>query len=77
MAMAKSAKAAQLRRAAERMDWLMANARILRSPALWEKYYEAQRIIRLLCLFDCFCNKGFYVGVCCKILVNKIFCFGA
>ena len=48
MAMAKSAKAAQLRRAAERMDWLMANARILRSPALWEKYYEAQRIIRLL-----------------------------
>ena len=48
MAMAKSAKAAQLRRAAERMDWLMANARILRSPALWEKYYEAQRMIRLL-----------------------------
>ena len=48
MAMVKSAKAAQLRRAAERMDWLMANARILRSPALWEKYYEAQRIIRLL-----------------------------
>lgn len=48
MAMAKSTKAAQLRRAAERMDWLMANARILRSPALWEKYYEAQRIIRLL-----------------------------
>ena len=28
MAMAKSAKAAQLRRAAERMDWLMANARM-------------------------------------------------
>ena len=48
MAMVKSAKAAQLRRAAERMDWLMANARILRSPALWEKYYEAQRMIRLL-----------------------------
>lgn len=48
MAMAKSAKAAQLRRAAERMDWLMANARILRSPALWEKYYEAQRMIHLL-----------------------------
>ena len=48
MATAKSAKAAQLRRAAERMDWLMANARILRSPALWEKYYEAQRMIRLL-----------------------------
>lgn len=48
MATAKSAKTAQLRRAAERMDWLMANARILRSPALWEKYYEAQRMIRLL-----------------------------
>ena len=48
MAMAKSAKAAQLPRAAARMDWLMANGRSLRGPALWEKYYEAQRMIRLL-----------------------------
>lgn len=33
---------------AKRLDWLMANARILRSPALWEKYYEALRVVRLL-----------------------------
>ena len=47
MATAKT-KFARMKQTAERLDWLMANARILRSPALWEKYYEAQRIIRLL-----------------------------
>ena len=47
MATAKE-KFARMKQTAERLDWLMANARILRSPALWEKYYEAQRIIRLL-----------------------------
>lgn len=47
MATAKE-KAARQQQTAERLDWLMANARILRSPALWEKYYEALRIVRLL-----------------------------
>lgn len=48
MATAKALQAERMNRAADRLDWLMANARVLRSPALWEKYYEAQRIIRLL-----------------------------
>lgn len=47
MATAKE-KATRQQQTAERLDWLMANARILRSPALWEKYYEALRIARLL-----------------------------
>ena len=44
MATAKT-KFARMKQTAERLDWLMANARILRSPALWEKYYEALRIV--------------------------------
>lgn len=47
MATAKE-RTARLQQTAARLDWLMANARILRSPALWEKYYEAIRITRLL-----------------------------
>mgnify|MGYP000234774379 CR=1 FL=1 len=43
MATAKT-KFARMKQTAERLDWLMANARILRSPALWEKYYEALRV---------------------------------
>lgn len=45
-----TAKETKLRteRTAKRLDWLMANARILHSPALWEKYYEALRVVRLL-----------------------------
>ena len=39
MATAKT-KFARMKQTAERLDWLMANARILRSPALWEKYYS-------------------------------------
>ena len=33
---------------AKRLDWLHDNARVLRSPALWEKYYEAVRMAGLL-----------------------------
>ena len=47
MATAKE-KFTRMKQTAERLDWLMSNARILRSPALWEKYYEALRIDRLL-----------------------------
>lgn len=47
MATAKE-KTVRRQQTAERLDWLMANARILRSPALWEKYHEALRIARLL-----------------------------
>lgn len=47
MATAKE-KFARMQQTAERLDWLMSNARILRSPALWEKYYEALRVVRLL-----------------------------
>ena len=47
MATAKE-KFTRTKQTAERLDWLMSNARILRSPALWEKYYEALRIVRLL-----------------------------
>ena len=47
MATAKT-KFARMKQTAERLDWLMANARILRSPALWERYYEAKRITELL-----------------------------
>ena len=47
MATAKE-KFTRMKQTAERLDWLMSNARILRSPALWEKYYEALRIVRLL-----------------------------
>lgn len=45
-----TAKETKLRteRTAKRLDGLMANARILHSPALWEKYYEALRVVRLL-----------------------------
>ena len=47
MATAKE-KFARMKQTAERLDWLMANARVLRSPALWEKYYEAVRMVGLL-----------------------------
>ena len=47
MATAKT-KSARMKQTAERLDWLMSNARILRSPALWERYYEAKRITELL-----------------------------
>lgn len=47
MATAKT-KFARMKQTAERLDWLMANARILRSPALWERYYEAKHITELL-----------------------------
>ena len=47
MATAKT-KSARMKQTAERLDWLMANARILRSPALWERYYEAKHITELL-----------------------------
>ena len=36
MATAKT-KSARMKQTAERLDWLMANARTLRSPALWER----------------------------------------
>ena len=47
MATAKT-KFARMKQTAERLDWLMANARVLRSPALWERYYEAKHITELL-----------------------------
>lgn len=47
MATAKT-KFARMKQTAERLDWLHDNARILRSPALWERYYEAKRITELL-----------------------------
>lgn len=45
-----TAKETKLRteRTAKRLDWLHDNARILRSPALWERYYEAKHIAELL-----------------------------
>lgn len=48
MATAKAFQAERMNKAADRLDWLMANARVLRSPALWEKYYEAVRMAGLL-----------------------------
>ena len=36
MATAKALQAERMNKAADRLDWLMANARVLRSPALWE-----------------------------------------
>lgn len=45
-----TAKETKLRteRTAKRLDWLHDNARVLRSPALWERYYEAKHITELL-----------------------------
>ena len=48
MATAKALQAERMNKAADRLDWLMANARVLRSPALWEKYHEAVRMAGLL-----------------------------
>lgn len=48
MATAKALQAERMNKAADRLDWLMANARVLRSPALWEKYHEAVRMAELL-----------------------------
>lgn len=48
MATAKTIKTLQLRSAAERLDFLAGNARVLRSPALWDQYHEAVRIAELL-----------------------------
>lgn len=48
MATAKAIKAAQLRQAAARLDSLAGNARVLRSPALWDQYHEAVRMVKLL-----------------------------
>ena len=48
MATAKALQTERMNKAADRLDWLMANARVLRSPALWEKYYEAVRMAELL-----------------------------
>lgn len=47
MATAKT-KFARMKQTAERLDWLHDNARVLRSPALWERYYEAKHITELL-----------------------------
>lgn len=48
MATAKALQAERMNKAADRLDLLMANARVLRSPALWEKYHEAVRMAGLL-----------------------------
>lgn len=48
MATAKALQTERMNKAADRLDWLMANARVLRSPALWEKYHEAVRMAELL-----------------------------
>ncbi|MDD7206688.1 MAG: hypothetical protein SPF64_03185 [Faecalibacterium longum] len=47
MATAKT-KFVRMKQTAERLDWLHDNARVLRSPALWERYYEAKHITELL-----------------------------
>lgn len=47
MATAKT-KFARMKQTAERLDWLHDNARVLRSSALWERYYEAKHITELL-----------------------------
>lgn len=51
MATAKTNKALQAERmaqAADRLDFLAGNARVLRSPALWDQYHEAVRAAELL-----------------------------
>lgn len=48
MATAKALQTERMNKAADRLDWLMANARVLRSPALWEKYHEAVYTAELL-----------------------------
>ena len=47
MATAKE-KAAWLERTARRLDFLAANARILRDPAVWSQYHEAVYTAELL-----------------------------
>ena len=48
MVTVKAAKAARLERTAQRLDFLAANARILRDPAVWSQYHEAVRTAELL-----------------------------
>lgn len=51
MATAKTSKALQAERmaqAADRLDFLAANARILRDPAVWSQYHEAVYTAELL-----------------------------
>lgn len=51
MATAKTNKALQAERmaqAADRLDFLAANARILRDPAVWSQYHEAVYTAELL-----------------------------
>lgn len=51
MATAKTNKALQAERmaqAADRLDFLAANARILRDPAVWSQYHEAVHTAELL-----------------------------
>lgn len=48
MATAKALLTARMQKTAERLDFLAGNARVLRSPALWNQYHEAVRIVELL-----------------------------
>lgn len=48
MATAKTTQAQRRAQAAQRLDFLAGNARILRDPALWGQYHEAVRVIELL-----------------------------
>ena len=51
MATAKTNKALQaerVARVADRLDFLAANARILRDPTVWNQYHEAVHIAELL-----------------------------